>query len=452
VCGSLKLPHQLNASSYPAPFALTEADIDSALRGDLVTKVVYLEHPDRAEPVATRPGEVLETDLPGNHDLVKEARGRGRPMFIVRLGERVPLAEELAAQNVPGTILHPDERVVRPASLPPCLPWAFQPFYDPRLGPRPPEEECLHDGGDRGAPAALDGSGQLQGVDPEDTVAEFTDSHGRRGVTCSNRVCLCVPRYAVLRAELPLDRAESVVGPNDRRCTQTQRLLERVVPSELALQAERLKGLVGRQRPSVNVNVKAPGHLVSIKALQAHEVYLGLAERIGTAELRTLTAEQMALLVRQLELARELSTVALVEGTLQVTGTAVVGRVEGGPQLVEAIVQTRDLTVCCHEAPCPPDKPLVLTKCADRAAAQVGDVVTFSLRYSNQGGRPITDVAVTDSLSGRLEYVPGSAETDRDAVFTTQENEAGSLILRWEISGRLLPGQSGRLRFKARVR
>jgi uncharacterized repeat protein (TIGR01451 family) len=133
-------------------------------------------------------------------------------------------------------------------------------------------------------------------------------------------------------------------------------------------------------------------------------------------------------------------------------GTAVVGRIEGGPQTVSAQVTTLDLTVCCHEAPCPPDKPLVLVKCADRCAAQPGDVVTFMLRYSNHGGRPITEVAVSDSLSPRLEYVPGSAQSDRPAVFTTQTNEAGSVILRWEISGTLQPGQSGALRFQARVR
>jgi hypothetical protein len=61
-------------------------------------------------------------------------------------------------------------------------------------------------------------------------------------------------------------------------------------------------------------------------------------------------------------------------------------------------------------------------------------------------------VAVTGSLSPRLEYVPGSAQSDRTAVFTTQDNGAGSVILRWEISGWLLPGQSGVVRFQARVR
>ena len=118
-------------------------------------------------------------------------------------------------------------------------------------------------------------------------------------------------------------------------------------------------------------------------------------------------------------------------------------RVEAGPEVVSAVVETRDLTVCCNEAPCPPDKPLVLIKCADRHAANIGDVVTFLLKYSNLGGRPITEVAVTDSLTGRLEYVPGSAKANRDAVFTTQLNEAGSLILHWEVSGPLPPGESG---------
>src|SRR3954462_5600998 len=118
-------------------------------------------------------------------------------------------------------------------------------------------------------------------------------------------------------------------------------------------------------------------------------------------------------------------------------GTAVVGRTEGGPEVVRATAEVRDITVCCNEAPIPPDRPLRLFKWADRQAAQIGDVVTFSLKYSNVGGRPITDVAVSDSLSPRLEYVPGSSQSDRDAVFTIQPNEAGSAVLRWEIGGKL---------------
>jgi uncharacterized repeat protein (TIGR01451 family) len=120
--------------------------------------------------------------------------------------------------------------------------------------------------------------------------------------------------------------------------------------------------------------------------------------------------------------------------------------------LSSSVAETQDLTVCCNEAPHPPDRPLCLFKWASAQAAQVGDTVTFYLKYSNRGGRPIDDVALSDSLTGRLEYVPGSAKSDRPAVFTTQENEAGSQILRWEVNGRLLPGQSGVVSFQAKVR
>src|SRR5262249_40284296 len=123
-------------------------------------------------------------------------------------------------------------------------------------------------------------------------------------------------------------------------------------------------------------------------------------------------------------------------------------------QLVETVVATGrlkgvEVVGLCQPCP-PPDRPLVLCKWADRQAAQVGEVVTFFLKYTNQGGQPITGIIVSDSLSQRLEFVPGSAVADRDAGFTTQENEVGSLILRWEVSGPLPPGQSGLVRFQAR--
>ena len=59
---------------------------------------------------------------------------------------------------------------------------------------------------------------------------------------------------------------------------------------------------------------------------------------------------------------------------------------------------------------------------------------------------------LADSLASRLEYVPGSAQSDRPVVFTVQANEAASALLRWEVKGELLPGQSGLIRFQARVR
>jgi hypothetical protein len=55
-------------------------------------------------------------------------------------------------------------------------------------------------------------------------------------------------------------------------------------------------------------------------------------------------------------------------------------------------------------------------------------------------------------LHTRLEYVANSAQSDRDAVFSMQKNEAGSLILRWEVTGRLMPKEYGIIKFQAKVR
>jgi uncharacterized repeat protein (TIGR01451 family) len=255
----------------------------------------------------------------------------------------------------------------------------------------------------------------------------------------------------VLRCETPLNRFDGVQGVTDARKVEFQRLVDVLMPPLLTRKYEQLQGARGRERPSINEAVAATIGITHFEVLQAVDMQLGPIALLGTKAALTLTEIERVRLLKQLELARELSNRESVQGVANVTGTNVVGRVEG-LKMVQAEAITRDLTVCCNEVPCPPDKPLVLIKCADRQAAQVGDVVTFILKYSNHGGQPIADVAVTDSLTTRLEYVPGSAQSDRPAVFTTQQNEAGSLILRWEIMGRLMPGTSGVVRFQARIR
>ena len=217
VRGSLSLTSHVRASAFPAPVVITDADLRAAVAGTLVTKVIYLEDPDKAAPSSAPPGRPPETDVPPSRDPLDEARAFGRPMLVVRLGGRVPPPDELAADSVPNTILLPGERSLAPPRVGPCLPWAGCLFYDPILGPRPPTEECLHDGGDRGPRAAIGPDGRLAGLDAEDTVGEYTGADGRRRVVASNRICLCSPRFAVLRSELPLVSYESAVGLLDTR-------------------------------------------------------------------------------------------------------------------------------------------------------------------------------------------------------------------------------------------
>jgi uncharacterized repeat protein (TIGR01451 family) len=454
VRGCIQLPPRMNPGEHPAPVVLTDDDIQKALDGTLITKVVYLEDPNKAASLSWKQDQPPEGVLPPDRDPWADAWSLGRPLIIVRLGERQLSPQELVWQSIAGTILLPGERTLMPPRYPPCIPLATPAFYDPRLGRKSPEEECLHDGGDRGDRAGFDGTGQLHGVDPEDTVAEYTDGRGRKSVVCSNRICICVPRYAVLRTDLALARSEVALGPGDTRGVTGQSRLEARQPSIQTKQYEIIAAMNGRERPSATVNKEGLVQVGLVEVLNARVVTLGFGLTVQRFGLDQLTEIQRLQFRRQVEFALQLSQREGLSGFEQKIGTAVVGRVVGGPQVITAEIETRDYTVICKEKPevIAPDKPLCLRKWADRDTAQVGDVVTIILRYSNQGNRPITDVALTDSLTGRLEYVSGSSDSDRDAVFTARPNEAGSLMLHWEISGTLQPGESGVVKFQVRIR
>jgi uncharacterized repeat protein (TIGR01451 family) len=388
VRGTLALPGQMRSSEYPAPVTLSEEDVAHALAGALVTKVVYLEHPDRARPVATRADQPLEYTLRPSDDPLAESRILGRPLLIVRLGGRSASAEELAARGIAGTVLLPGARVLPTPAVKPWVPWSCWPVYDPYAGPLCSEDECLRDGGDAGLPAGLDAAGNLNGLDPADTVAVYTDSKGQRHVAVSNPVCICVPRFAVLVVQ------NTPVGYN--------------------------------QAQALGSTQKASGQQLVLMGLPSVE-------------------KRQAL---QLEVMRNRERVSGFEGS---AGLAIAAQLESRAVVVGRY-QEKSVTGTCAEKPAPPDRPLILCKSADKHAAQIGEVVTFFLKYTNTGGQPINDVVISDSLTGRLEYVPGSAQADREAVFTMKENEAGSLVLRWQIGGSLLPGQSGVVGFQARIR
>ncbi len=249
VRGTLFLPSRVRPADYPAPVVLTDADLRSALAGSMVTKVVYLEDPDKAVPAAAPPTGPTEADVPPSRDLLDDARDLGRPMLVVRFGGRVPPGDELLNGAVADTILLPGENALPQPRVKPCLPWAGCGFYDPILGPRAPTEECLHDGGDRGPRAGIGPDGRLHGLDPEDTVGEYTDAAGRRRVVCSNEVCLCSPRFGVLRSELPIGGYVASVGLRDAHSAAGQLLMQGGTPSVQNQQYAELKSMISREKP-----------------------------------------------------------------------------------------------------------------------------------------------------------------------------------------------------------
>lgn len=77
---------------FAIPIALTEEEISLAIQGRLITKVVYLERPDRADPVGSADAARSQFARPRDN-VLGLAHDMGRPMAIVRLGGREPDAE-----------------------------------------------------------------------------------------------------------------------------------------------------------------------------------------------------------------------------------------------------------------------------------------------------------------------------------------------------------------------
>lgn len=290
---------------------------------------------------------------------------------------------------IPGTVLLPGDKVLPPPRLAPFLPWRLCPIVDPVAGiPHPGDLITLWDGGDVALPAGLKPGGMV-GVDPTDTLAEYKDSQGRRKLAVSNRVGLCIPRFVVVRGSC--------------------------LPA----------GHVARYGLARNTTVEGRDVFTIHRGTVRHDHWSWLEELAG----RNRPA-----------------------GTANAIGTAVRGRVDG------VVVAAQVDRLADVAGACPPpslakaEGKLKIDKWPDKKGGLVGDVITFTLRYVNQGEKAITDIVVVDALGPRFDYVAGSARTDRPAVFTTQPNDAGSATLRWRIQGTLAPGETGTVVFQVRVR
>lgn len=78
------------ATSYPIPINLDLEDLQAALEGKLVTRVVYLEDPQTALAVAETPSTSRAMDIAPDQDALQVADRFGRPVAIVRIGSLTP--------------------------------------------------------------------------------------------------------------------------------------------------------------------------------------------------------------------------------------------------------------------------------------------------------------------------------------------------------------------------
>jgi hypothetical protein len=392
VRGSLVPRHGLpDVSKHPVPILLTDHDITRVLDGRLVTKVYYLEDPEKALGVAGTAGEAIEANTDSEEAAIAEARVRGRPMLILRVGERPFSQEELAIENVPGTIVFPGAKSVPIPAAGPRFPFAGVMVYDPILGPKGTEEECLMDGGDVGARVGPDRVGGIGGLDPSDTAMKFTTRHGTK-VAPSNRVCICVPRFAAARVETGPAGHHVIAAPERHHLVQpVAALVSRIGPGE-ARSLDQMRGFTGSMRASMFEARTGP---------EAIDLWSGRPA-----------------------------------GFTSLSGALAVAQFVG-PDEVTTFRNAIPLLEKRFDPPHP-----------DR----IGQEVTVHLRFSNPTTQTMTDVVIADSLTTRLEYIEGTARTSRPATFTATSNGAGSVKLQWAIDGPLKPGESGTISFKVRIK
>jgi uncharacterized repeat protein (TIGR01451 family) len=389
--GVLVPRHGMKYMDYPIPLVFTQADIDQVLRGGLLTKVIYLEDPEKALPAATNPNFPIETPDASATEAIKNANANGRLMAIVRLGNRKPAIQELQTVANSGTMLLPGERYLKAPLLEPRYQYWAVPFYDPLRGSKIPTEECFPNGGDKKDILGIGPEEQVNGLNATDVSVDFSVG-GRRRVVTSNMVTICAPRFLIRRVE----EFPNVFGSHQIIAANSSRegpvvMKERAAPMT-DIEHVKANEYIGRVRPSIYVGKVGTGF------------FIGTSKPIA------------------------------------------IGQVSG-VKVEAALVEPEELTAS------PSLGPLTVTKMVDPSGPkQSGDVVTITIRFANTGFRAVSDLVVSDSLSGRLEYIPGSAQTDRAANFSSAENEAGSVLLRWELPGELFPGQAGTIKFKAKVR
>lgn len=75
---------------YPILIDLTQEDIELALLGKFVTRVIYLEDPRTALPIRGDLGPQPSTEAVGSVDPIDLAATMGQPIAIIRLGGRIP--------------------------------------------------------------------------------------------------------------------------------------------------------------------------------------------------------------------------------------------------------------------------------------------------------------------------------------------------------------------------
>jgi uncharacterized repeat protein (TIGR01451 family) len=277
------------------------------------------------------------------------------------------------------------------------------------------------------------------GLNPGDTVARYETLAGNRLIERANRVHLYSPRFGVVRQVVGFqanEQWEQAIG------TQGQLGLAENQEKLLALASKQhyqLREQMGERRLLQAQASQGDGALSGAAGVRGFSDGFLPYENLRVIRTGQFDSQELALLAEGAAAAQYWSHTAV----LQVFIDKKAAVATAGLTKVDVIYRIDE----------PPSNPrLRVIKLASRHHASPGEIVHFTIRFDNVGNEAIRNIVILDSLSTRLEYVENSAECSLPASFALEPNEAGSTVLRWEITDPLPPGQGGIIRFQCRVR
>lgn len=299
-------------------------------------------------------------------------------------------------------------------------------------------DEYICDGGDSALPVRVTPDWQIHGLDREDTIAHYESIDGRTFVQPSNKVCVYSPRFASVRMVRAVVEDDQVHGPAGVMLPVGLEKLEETRIPVASTQPIRAQTDVGRRIVGAYATRWGDG------VISTAQVARGLEDLFAPFE-------DMAIIRRgifeQSEGARLAAAVLSANVWINVQRAQVI--LDDQKAIELATVQKPAVTYTVDEG-----GPIRfrLVKVASKQEALPGETVDFTLRFDNVGGQVIGNIVLVDHLHQRLELVPDSVQSSIPTTFTTEEDEFGSLVLRWEINDPLPAGKGGIVRFQCRMR
>jgi uncharacterized repeat protein (TIGR01451 family) len=313
------------------------------------------------------------------------------------------------------------------------------PWVPPGIARPWPPDEYLCDGGDQAPPTGVTTDREVRGLGMEDAVAHFDTQDGRTLVQPSNKVCVYAPRFGAVRQVTGLVENEQTNRPvGVETPTQIVRY-DNVRGPRTSTQNLPLSTEIGSKVLTIYESEQHEGGMSSALKVRALQDGFQAYENLVAIRVGMVCESEMAMLAKGITAASVWSRNQAVQVILDRQAAAT----ETSDQAVGQVYTVKK----------PKSNPrLRVIKVASTQLAEPGDTISFTIRFDNVGNETINNVTILDNLTTRLEYVPDTAQSSVATNFSSQPNDGGSLVLRWEITEPVKPGKGGVVRFNCRVR